>query len=38
MKLFHPVRSFRDGLKIQSDLNRLVDWFGAMSNLIGAEC
>jgi hypothetical protein len=26
MNPFHPVRDFQDCLKIQSDLNRLVDW------------
>jgi hypothetical protein len=26
MKLFLPVRGFRDCLEIQSDLNRLVEW------------
>jgi hypothetical protein len=31
MKLFLPVRGFQDCLKIQGDLNRLVDWCGANS-------
>jgi hypothetical protein len=31
MKLFLPERSFQDCLKIQSDLNWLVDWCGANS-------
>jgi hypothetical protein len=31
MKLFLPDRSFQDCLKIQGDLNRLVDWCGANS-------
>jgi hypothetical protein len=31
MKLFLPVRGFHDCLKIQGDLNRLVDWCGANS-------
>jgi hypothetical protein len=26
IKLFLPVRGFRDCLKIQSDLNRLAEW------------
>jgi hypothetical protein len=30
-KLFLPVHGFRDCFKIQSDLNRLVDWCGANS-------
>jgi hypothetical protein len=31
LKLFLPVRGFQVCLKIQSDLNRLVDWWGANS-------
>jgi hypothetical protein len=31
MELFLPVRGIQDCLKIQSDLSRLVDWYGANS-------
>jgi hypothetical protein len=31
MKLFLHVRGFRDCLKIQSDLNRLIDWCASNS-------